>query len=61
MTRAIEMITLAEFGMRYCVSIPTIYRMASRGELKIIKIGRASRIRLEEAERWVASLSGKAG
>lgn len=51
-----EFMTVAEFSSRFAVSRPTIYRLVARGELRLVKIGRASRIRCEDASRWAAGL-----
>lgn len=45
-----------EFCQAYRLSRPTLYRLVARGEIRLVKIGRASRIRREDAERWAASL-----
>jgi excisionase family DNA binding protein len=51
-----EFLTIREFSETYRVSIATIYRLRERGELAFVKIGRASRIRRSDAERWAESL-----
>lgn len=51
-----EFMTLGEFAARFALSRPTIYRLVERGELRLVKIGRASRIRREDAEAWAARL-----
>jgi excisionase family DNA binding protein len=48
--------TLGEFATRFALSRPTIYRLVERGALRLVKIGRASRIRREDAEAWAARL-----
>ncbi|WP_448578419.1 helix-turn-helix domain-containing protein [Thermaurantiacus sp.] len=51
-----EFLTIREFSETYNVSVATIYRLRERGELAVVKIGRASRIRRTDAERWAKSL-----
>lgn len=51
-----ELITIQEFCERFSVSRTTFYRQRNSGLLPIRKIGRASRIRLADAEAWAASL-----
>ncbi|MFA7585765.1 MAG: helix-turn-helix domain-containing protein [Novosphingobium sp.] len=50
--------TIADFQHYYNVSRSTVYRLRERGELEFVHIGRAVRIRREDAERWYVSLSG---
>lgn len=54
--------TLNKFCQIYGLSRSTAYRLHERGELPFVHIGRAVRIRLEDAEAWAASLTqtGKA-
>ncbi len=33
-----------------------LYRLVKRGDITIVKLGRASRINVEDAESWAASL-----
>lgn len=53
-----DLITIEEFGDRYAVSRSTVYRLIESNAIKLVKIGRASRIRLADAERWARSLPG---
>jgi len=48
--------TINGFGHEYNVSRSTIYRLQERGAIKFVHIGRAVRIRREDAERWYQSL-----
>lgn len=48
--------TIAEFLRLYGVGRTTAYRLAQSGALKIIKVGRASRIAKADAAAWAASL-----
>lgn len=58
MAKPPDLITIEEFGRRYSVSRSTIYRLVESGVIALVKIGRASRIRLADAERWARSLPG---
>ncbi|MBI1402290.1 MAG: helix-turn-helix domain-containing protein [Porphyrobacter sp.] len=50
------LITVTFFCEEYGVSRSTAYRLRDRGEVPHVKIGRATRIRREDAERWYQSL-----
>ena len=50
------LITVSFFCEEYGVSRSTAYRLRDRGEVPHVKIGRATRIRREDAERWYQSL-----
>lgn len=54
------LITVQQFCDEYGVSRSTSYRLRDRGEVPHVKIGRATRIRREDAERWYASLQESA-
>ncbi len=54
-------ITLSQFCQRFQVSRSTIYRLAHQGAFSIVKFGRSSRISIEEAEAWAASLPTMGG
>jgi excisionase family DNA binding protein len=49
-------LTIAQFRELYPMGSSTLYRLVARGELRITKIGSASRIAVDEAKRWAASL-----
>jgi len=51
-----QLLTIKDFMDRYSVSRTQVYRLVNRQELRIIKLGSASRIRREDAEAWAASL-----
>lgn len=51
------LLTIAEFAGHFNVSRSTVYRLHGRGELSFVHIGRAVRIRREDAEKWFASLT----
>lgn len=51
------LMTIREFQAAYCVSRSTVYRLYEKGELQFLKVGRAVRIKREDAERWFASLA----
>lgn len=50
------LITVRIFCEEYGVSRSTAYRLRDRGEVPHVKIGRSTRIRREDAERWYQSL-----
>ncbi len=50
------LITITEFGETYGVSRSTVYRLAERKQITFLKVGRAVRIRRENAESWAANL-----
>ena len=54
------LITIAEFQSKYSVSRSTVYRLADRGEIQFVHVGRAVRIRREDADKWYSRLSDKA-
>jgi len=58
MSKTPELITIEQFCERYAVSRSTVYRLIEAGNISLIKIGRASRIRLADAERWASNLPG---
>jgi predicted DNA-binding transcriptional regulator AlpA len=51
-----KFITLGQFCQRYQVSRSSAYRAHHQGAFSIVKFGRSSRILLDEAEAWAASL-----
>lgn len=50
------LLTIKAFCREYCVSRSTAYRLRDSGAVPHVHIGRAARIRREDAERWFASL-----
>lgn len=54
-----KLLTVAEFKETYRVSHSTFYRLVAAGKLQTIKIGRATRISQEEAERWLITLNAE--
>ncbi|WP_271076937.1 helix-turn-helix domain-containing protein [Aurantiacibacter sp. MUD61] len=50
------LLTIKRFCEEYSISRSTAYRLRDNGDVPHIKIGRATRIRREDAERWYASL-----
>ncbi len=50
------LITIKYFCAEYGVSRSTAYRLRDSGAVPHVKIGRAVRIRREDAERWYESL-----
>jgi len=53
--------TVADFLRLYSVSRTTFYREVAAGRIRLLKLGTASRIKTEDAERWAASLPVKEG
>lgn len=51
-----KFLTLAQFSHRYQVSRSTIYRLAHRRAISIVKFGSSSRIPMDQAEAWAAAL-----
>jgi excisionase family DNA binding protein len=51
-----KFLTLAQFSQRYQVSRSTIYRLAHRRAISIVKFGSSSRISTDQAEAWAAAL-----
>ncbi|KPP89489.1 MAG: DNA binding domain, excisionase family [Erythrobacteraceae bacterium HL-111] len=51
------LITVRDFCREYNISRSTAYRLRDRGDVPHVKIGRAVRIRREDAERWYESLA----
>ncbi len=52
-----QLISIRDFSERYSISRATVYRLKNKGEISFLKIGRATRIKTEDAERWFASLN----
>lgn len=52
-----QLLRVSEFCERYAVSRATFYRLVKRGDLVIYKVGCASRVKLADAEAWLASLT----
>ena len=50
-------ITIADLCAEYRISRTTAYRQINAGLIPIVKVGRATRIRVSDAEKWAASLS----
>lgn len=51
-----ELITVGDFCGRYKIGKTSLYREAAAGRLKLRKFGTATRIAIEDAEAWAASL-----
>ena len=50
------LLSLKDFCERYATSRTSAYRQRNAGKLPMVKVGRATRIRLVDAEAWAASL-----
>lgn len=48
--------TIKEFEQVYKAGRSTIYNLAREGKLRIVKVGRVSRISIADARAWAASL-----
>lgn len=55
------LMTLADFRQRYAISNTQLYREVNAGRLRLRKLGTASRIAREDAERWAANLPVREG
>lgn len=51
-----HLMTIKEFQEEYCVSRSTVYRLEERGEISFVRIGRAVRIEVADAQQWFAAL-----
>jgi excisionase family DNA binding protein len=56
-SRPQTLMTIADFCSEYRVSRSSVYRLINAGLIPIVKVGRATRIRTADAERWAASLT----
>lgn len=54
--RVPKFITVKQFCCSYSISVTHFYRLVKRGEIIVIKVGRATRIGVDDAEAWAASL-----
>lgn len=54
------LMTIMEFADEYNISRSTIYRLRDSGDVPHVKIGRATRIRREDVERWYNGLTEQA-
>jgi excisionase family DNA binding protein len=50
------LLTINDFTNEYNISRSTVYRLRDKGAVPHVHIGRAVRIRREDAERWYKSL-----
>lgn len=55
-----ELLTVAQFKERYQISHTAFYRQVKAGTLPTVKIGASTRVRLADAQAWLASLTGGA-
>ncbi|HZU64993.1 MAG TPA: helix-turn-helix domain-containing protein [Novosphingobium sp.] len=54
-----KLLSIKHFCEIYHVSRSTVYRLKAQGVLPFVYIGRAVRIRVEDAEAWANSLRGE--
>lgn len=50
------LLSIQDLCTRYSISRTTAYRERNAGKLPMVKVGRATRIRVADAEAWAASL-----
>jgi excisionase family DNA binding protein len=55
-----KLLSVREFTRWAGVGMTTTYGLMKAGALKSVKIGNLTRIKIEEAERWAASLPERA-
>lgn len=51
-----KFLTVSEFCASYKISRTEFYRQVGSGKIKLLKMGRMSRIRIEDANSWAQSL-----
>lgn len=51
-----ELLTVADFLVRYSISRSEFYREVQRGKIRITKLNTATRVARADAENWLASL-----
>lgn len=56
-----ELLTVAEFLSRYSISRSAFYREVAKGQIRLTKLGTASRVARKDAEEWAASLPVRSG
>ncbi len=49
-------ISIKQFSASYGVGVTSAYKLIATGQLKAVKIGKLTRIRVEDAEAWNAQL-----
>lgn len=54
-----RLLKIEEVCQRTSLSKSAIYRVIAAGELKIVKIGKSSRVLETELDRWIYSLEGE--
>ena len=54
-----KFLTVREFCDRFKLSPATAYRLANRGELRLLKLGRHTRISIRDARAWADNLHTK--
>ena len=50
------LLTVPDFLTRYAISRSEFYRQVKRGNIPLLKMGTASRVKRDDAEAWAASL-----
>lgn len=54
------LMSIKSFQEKFSVSRSTVYRLKDRGEISFVHVGRAVRIRVDDAERWFEELCSNA-
>jgi excisionase family DNA binding protein len=52
-----QLLPIPLFCKQYGISRSTAYRLLASGQLVAVKIGKSTRVRGEDAERWAAGLT----
>ena len=55
-----ELMTVDDFGDIYRIGRTTFYREVQAGRLKLVKIGRSTRVARADAEVWLANIRSMA-
>lgn len=50
------LMSIKDFQEEFRLSRSTVYRLKAKGEITFVRVGRAVRIKVEEANRWFANL-----
>ena len=56
-----ELLSIQEFCRRFSISRTQTYRLIERGEIRLHKMGTASRIARSDAEAWARNLPFRQG
>lgn len=56
-----QLLTVSDFLILFRVSRTTFYREVNAGRLRIVKLGRSTRISRADAEKWIDKLQQASG